>query len=82
MKITQEDITSRFVSIYYELYRLRRVKSKTEFLEPLSIPPSNFAFIERGDRNCNLRQVCAVVTAYDINMCWLMTGKGKMFNCG
>lgn len=77
--VTQKAVTERFVTAYYELYRLRVVKSKTEFCAPLNLPVSNFVIMERGDRSCTLRQLCALVNAWNVSPTWLMSGEGDMF---
>lgn len=80
--ITPEEITKRFVDVYYELYRQRVVKSKTEFCAPLNLPPSNFIALERGTRNCTLRQMCIMISAWNVSPMWLLTGEGSMLNNG
>lgn len=80
--MTSEEITKRFVDTYYELYRMRVVKSKTEFCAPLNLPPSNFIALERGTRTCTLRQICALANSWNVSILWLMTGEGLMLNNG
>lgn len=77
--MTQERITSRFVSIYYELYRNREVRSRAEFCRSVDILPSNFKKIEDGERDCTVRHICALIKLWNVNPTWIMTGKGKMF---
>ena len=79
MKIDEENITKRFVSVYYELKAQGVVDTKREFCEHAAITPSNFAIIERGERQCHLGQVCAIVNHWLVNPTWIMTGKGSMF---
>jgi hypothetical protein len=79
MKIEEEKITERFVSVYYELKAQGVVDTKREFCAHVEITPSNFAIVERGDRMCHLGQICALINHWRVNPTWLMTGTGSMF---
>ena len=77
--IDEEKITKRFVSVYYELKAQGVVDTKREFCANIEITPSNFAIVERGERFCNLGQMCALINHWRVNPTWLMTGSGAMF---
>ena len=79
MKIEQDDITKRFVSVYYELKEQGVIDTKRQFCEHVEITPSNFAIVERGERQCHLGQISALVNYWRVNPTWLMTGRGSMF---
>lgn len=79
MKINEQAITERFVSVYYELKAQGVVETKREFCAHVEITPSNFAIVERGDRMCHLGQICALINHWRVNPTWLMTGTGSMF---
>jgi hypothetical protein len=86
MKINEQAITERFVSVYYELKSQSIIDTKREFCKHILITPSNFIFLEKGERYCNIGQMCALVNHWKVNPNWLMTGKGAMFfhpaHCG
>lgn len=77
--IDQDSVTRRFVSVYYELKDQKVVRTKRDFCAHILITPSNFAFLERGERFCNLGQMCALINYWRVNPSWLMTGEGAMF---
>lgn len=79
MKINEENITKRFVSVYYELKAQGVVDTKREFCQHIGITPSNFVIVERGERMCHLGQICALINYWKVNPNWLMTGSGAMF---
>ena len=61
MKTSIQDISARWVQIYYALYALRRVSSKKDFCDAVGLRPQNMKPIEDQRRTVPLTIICNTV---------------------
>lgn len=80
MKTSIQDISARWVQIYYALYALRRVSSKKDFCDAVGLRPQNMKPIEDQRRTVPLTIICNTLNAYDIRPDWLFLGVGDMIS--
>lgn len=74
-------ITDRFLSIMYQLIGMRRIRNKKEFGEAVGIAPSNIYRLEiEKSMNAPLYAIKTAYKKYNINLVYLFTGEGNMFN--
>ena len=81
-KITENRIiTDRFLSVMYQLIGLRKIKTKKEFAESVGLASSNIYRMEIDkSMNAPLYSIRMAYEVYKINLEYIFTGKGKMFN--
>jgi transcriptional regulator with XRE-family HTH domain len=60
--------------------RTKLMLSQQEFGKRIYISQSLLAEIEAGHRNVNARIVQLIVSQYNVNKEWLLTGKGEMLS--
>lgn len=81
-KITENRIiTDRFLAIMYQLIGLRKIKTKKQFAESVGLTSSNIYRMEiENTMNVPLYAIRMAYERYNINLEYIFTGKGKMFN--
>ena len=80
MTTSIQDVSARWVQIYYALYALRRVSSKKDFCEAVGLRPQNMRPIENGRRSVPFTIVCNTLNAFGIRPDWLFLGIGDMLS--
>ena len=80
-QITRSALTERFVSVYFDLYKERAVADMKEFCERISLSPSNFSQMKKGNMDCSLSNLCRMIEVYKVNPTWLFTNTGSMYQC-
>lgn len=75
------EITQRFIDVMYQLIGRRKIKSKRQFGDVVGVPSNNIYRMETGgNMNVPLYALKRAVEAYNINLYYVITGKGEMFN--
>lgn len=64
----------------FALVRKTLKLTQREFAEKISVATGYIASMEIGDRKVNMRIMKLVSAIFDINLRWLETGEGEMFN--
>lgn len=74
-------ITDRLLAIMYQLIGTRRIRTKKEFAESVGLASSNIYRMEiEKTMNAPLYSIRMAYERYNINLVYLFTGKGGMFN--
>ncbi|WP_106832182.1 hypothetical protein [Parabacteroides pacaensis] len=74
------EITQRFIDVMYQLIGMRKIKSKRQFGEVVGIPSNNIYRMEtEQSMNVPLYALKRAVEAYNINLYYVITGKGQVF---
>lgn len=81
-KITENRlITDRFLSIMYQLIGMRKIKTKKQFGEVVGVSSTNLYRMEiEKSMNIPLYAIRRAYEMYHINLEYVFTGKGGMFN--
>lgn len=73
------DVSTRFLEVYEHLKNNNVVKSQREFTEKIGVSPSMFTEICKHRSNVGINAIQSIVTLFDVNADWLLTGRGDMF---
>ena len=81
-KITENRIiTDRLLAVMYQLIGRRVIKTKKEFAESVGLASSNIYRMEiEKSMNVPLYAIRMAYERYNINLEYIFTGKGGMFN--
>lgn len=72
------DVSRRFLDVYAYLKDNGLVRSQREFTEKIGISPSMFTEICKHRSNVGIAPVQNIVSEFNINADWLLTGRGEM----
>lgn len=77
---TKNDISERFIKVYLDLVETDTVEGKRDFATKLGISPSMVTEISKGRSSVGLSAVQNIVSIYNVNPDWILTGKGDMYS--
>ncbi|MDH4127447.1 MAG: helix-turn-helix domain-containing protein [Spirochaetota bacterium] len=69
------NMAQRLKKLRKEILRLSQQKMANSLL----IAQSNYSKVERGERSLTIKQLTRLRETYSININWLLTGDGRMF---
>lgn len=75
----KNEISGRFIEAYYTLVDMDEIAGRKEFAEKIGISPSMITEISKGRSSVGLSAVQNIVSVYEVNADWMLTGKGDMF---
>lgn len=76
---TKNEVSSRFIEAYYALVDMNEVEGKKDFASKLGISPSMITEISKGRSSVGLLAIQNIVSQYNVNADWILTGSGSMF---
>ena len=77
---TKNDISERFIQVYLDLVETDTVEGKRDFATKLGISPSMVTEISKGRSSVGLTAIQNIVSIYNVNPDWILTGKGDMYS--
>lgn len=75
---TKNELSSRFITAYEALIDSKQVADKRDFAHKIGISPSMVTEISKGRSNVGTLAIQNIVSLFDINADWLLTGRGTM----
>lgn len=77
---TKNDISERFIKVFLDLVETDTVGGKRDFATKLGMSPSMITEISKGRSSVGLSAVQNIVSVYNVNPDWILTGKGNMYS--
>ena len=74
----KNELSARFIAAYKALLNNGKVADKRDFALKIGISPSMVTEISKGRSNVGTLAIQNIVSLFDINADWLLTGKGYM----
>lgn len=76
----KNDISARFIEAYEALLIEKKVSDKRDFATKLGISASMITEISKGRSSVGTSAIQNIVSQFNINADWLLTGRGEMFS--
>lgn len=76
----KNDISARFIDAYETLLNRKEVSDKRDFATKLGISASMITEISKGRSSVGTLAIQNIVSLFNINADWLLTGRGNMIN--
>ena len=76
---TKNELSSRFITAYEALLKGGQVADKRDFALRIGVSPSMVTEISKGRSNVGTLAIQNVVSMFNIDADWLLTGRGEMF---
>lgn len=77
---TKNDVSARFIEAFEALLGTNKVNDKRDFATKLGISASMVTEISKGRSSVGTSAIQNIVSCFDINADWLLTGRGPMFS--
>lgn len=74
----KNELSARFIAAYEALIDSKKVTDKRDFALKIGISPSMVTEISKGRSNVGTLAVQNIVSVFNIDADWLLTGRGKM----
>jgi transcriptional regulator with XRE-family HTH domain len=72
-----DDITTRFIDVYYQLLKERKIVDQKDFSRKIGVSSSMITEIIKGRSNVGLKAIQNTVISFNVDSNWLFTGQGE-----